>query len=72
MDLEILKYKFIYCDCAGGSLGPEGSLVVVCGLSCPVARGMLVLWPGSELAAPVLEDEFLTPGPSGKSLEKLF
>ena len=43
LDLEILKYKFIYCDCAGGSLGPESSLVVVCGLSCPVARGMLVL-----------------------------
>ena len=43
------------------------SLIVACGLSCPVARGILVPGPGIELASPALQDGFLTTGPPGKS-----
>ena len=44
-----------------------GSAVAACGLSCPVACGMLVPWPGMESTSPALEGEFLTTGPPGKS-----
>ena len=44
-----------------------GSVVAARGLSCPVARGILVPQPGIELASPALRDGFLTTGPSGKS-----
>ena len=52
-----------------GAWVPEcvGSVVVACGLSCPVACGILVPWPGMEPAFPALEGRFLTTGPPGKS-----
>ena len=45
-----------------GTQAPErtGSVVVVCGLSCPTACGILVPQPGIEPASPALEDGFLT------------
>ena len=42
------------------------------GLSCPVAWGILVPWPGAEPISPALEGGFLTTGPPGKSLKDLF
>ena len=47
--------------------GERASLVVVRGLSCPTARGILVPRPGIEPASPVLEGRFFTTGPPGKS-----
>ena len=44
-----------------------GSIVVAYGLSCPTACGILVLWPGIKPMSPVLQSEFLTAGPPGKS-----
>ena len=43
------------------------SLVVVHGLSCPTACGILVPRPGIEPTSPALEGEFSTAGPPGKS-----
>lgn len=40
----------------------------MCGLSSPVARGILVPQPGIEPASSVLESRVLNPGPPGKSL----
>ena len=51
--------------CSGGT---KASLVVVHGLICPVARGILVPWPGIEPASPGLEGRFLRTGPPGNSL----
>ena len=52
-------------------------LVAVCrlsswanGLSCPVARGILVPWPQIEPPYPVLQGRFLATGPRGKSHNK--
>ena len=52
-----------------GAWAPEhvGSVVVVCGLSCPVACGILVPQPGIKPASPALEGGLLTTGPPGKS-----
>ena len=36
---------------------------MVPGFRCPVARGILALWPGVEPASPALEGRFLTTGP---------
>ena len=44
-----------------------GSVIVVCGLSCPEACGILVPQPGIEPESPALESEFLSTGPPGKS-----
>ena len=49
-----------------------GSLVAECGLSCPSARGILVLQPGIKPVSPALEGGFLTIGPPGMSLFLLF
>ena len=46
-----------------------GSLVVVCGLSCSAAPGMLVPWSEIEPVSPALEGRFFTTGPPGKSQE---
>ena len=59
------------CNTHDLSLWCSGSLVVACRLNCPVARGILVPWPGIELVSLALQDGFLTTGPSGKSLRKL-
>ena len=40
---------------------------VACRLSCPVACGILVPWPGIEPESPALQVTFLTAGPRGKS-----
>ena len=49
-----------------------GSEVVVHGLSCSVACGILVPRPGTELMSPVLAGIFLTTGPPGKSPPIMF
>ena len=53
-----------------GTWAPEhvGSVVVVCGLSCPAACGILVPRPGIEPTSSALEGGVLTTGPPGKSL----
>ena len=43
------------------------SLLVVRGLSCFSAYGILVSQPGMESASPELQGGFLTTGPPGKS-----
>ena len=43
------------------------SLVVAHGLSCPLACGILVPWPGTEPESPSSHGKFLTTGPSGMS-----
>ena len=50
-----------------GTWAPEhaGSVVVACGLSCSMACGISVPWPGIEPAFPTLEGGFLTTGPPG-------
>ena len=48
------------------------SVVVVRGLSCPVACGILVPRPGIEPTSPALEGRFFTTGPPGKSHSLLF
>ena len=53
------------CRLSGRSLW--ASLVVVHGLSCPTACGILVPRPGIEPMPPVLEGGFSTTGPPGKS-----
>ena len=45
-----------------------GSVAAVCGLSCPVACGILVPQPGIEPGSPALQGRFLTTGPLLKSL----
>ena len=47
------------------------SVVVVCGLSCPAACGILVPRTGIEPASPALEGRFFTTGPPGKSTKFL-
>ena len=49
------------------SCGSQVSLVAACGLSCPVACGILVLWLGIEPVSPALQGGFLMAGPPGKS-----
>ena len=49
------------------SCGAGVSLVVVCGLSCSVACGILVQWLGIKPMTPALEGAFLTTGPPGNS-----
>ena len=47
---------------------PSGSVAATRRLSCPVACGILVPWPGIKPVSPALEGRFLTTGPPGKSL----
>ena len=57
-----------------GTWPPEhaGSAVAACRLSCPVACGILVPWPGIKPTSPILEGRFLTIVPTGKSCVNLF
>ena len=48
--------------------GEQASLVVVWGLRCPVACGILIPRPGIGPSSPALEGGFLTARPPGKSL----
>ena len=50
------------------SLRHWSSVVGACGLSCPVACGILVPQPRIEPRSPALEGGFFTTGPPGKSL----
>ena len=43
------------------------SVLVLCGLICSMACGILVPWPGIEPTFHALEGRFLTTGPPGKS-----
>ena len=54
-------------SCGVCALERAGSVVVVHGLSCPAACGILVPQPGIEPTSPALEDGFLTTGPPGRS-----
>ena len=55
------------CNTQDSFLHCTGSVAVVCRLSCPKARGILVLWPGIKPMASASEGRFLTTGPPGKS-----
>ena len=46
----------------------ESSVVVVCGLSCSTALGILVPRPGIKPTSPALQSGFLTTGPPEKLL----
>ena len=49
------------------SCGARASVLKVLGLSCSLACGILVSWPGIKPASPTLEGRFFTTGPPGKS-----
>ena len=58
----------LFFHCTGSPLRHTGaSLVGVRGLSHPMARGILVPWPGIEPTSPALEGGFLTTGPCHRS-----
>ena len=52
--------------------GAWASVVATRLAKLPLACGILVSWRGIESASPALEHEFLTTGPPGKSLGRLF
>ena len=54
--------------CGARALGLAGSADVALGLSCLAARGILDSRPEIKPVSPALAGEFLTTGPSGKSL----
>ena len=61
---------FIYLfGCLESWLRHAGSFVVVCGLSCSVACGILVPQPGITPASHALQGRFVIVGPPGKSLD---
>ena len=60
--------------CGTQALVEAHELIVVacaCGLSCPVACGILVPWPGIEPTSPALDGRFFTTGPPGKSQDSI-
>ena len=57
----------VLCGTRALQLRHASSVVVVHGLSCPTACGILVPQPGIEPGSPALEGGFLTTGPPGKS-----
>ena len=72
------KYSFIYpaavglrCGPRALSLWPTDSLAAGCGVSCSVARGPLVPWPGIKTKSPASQGRFLTTGPPEKFQKKL-
>ena len=65
--LFVYKYLFWGVLCLSPHCSAQVSLVVVCGLTCPTACGILVPQPGIEPMSPALEGGFLTTGPPGKS-----
>ena len=63
---------FFFFDCARCLLRPELSLVVVRGLGCPLACGILVPQPGVIPMSLASRGGFLATGPPGKSHQWLF
>ena len=55
------------CSMRAPSLRRVSSVVEACGLSCPMACGILVSQPRMEPASPALESGFFTTGPPRKS-----
>ena len=80
LDLFIFQiFKNIYLATSGLScstwdllLRHAGSVVMLYGLSCPVACEILVPQPGVELTFPALQGRFLTTGPREKSRTHFF
>ena len=64
----VVAHGFSLSSCGAWAPGCVGSVVVVHGLSCPAACGILVPRPGIEPTSPALKGEFFTTGPWGKSL----
>ena len=64
--------KLYIFGCSGSLLWSMGSLVVVRGLSYPMAWGILVPGLGIEPLSPTLEGRFLTTEPPGKSVKLYF
>ena len=71
--LQLWREGFLSVVCGTRALSwrHTSSVVVVRGLSCPAARGILVPRPGIEPASPALEGGFFTTGPLGKSLNDI-
>ena len=65
--LQLHCVGFICWDTRPSYCSAWASLVVVCGLSCPTACGILVPRPGIEPTQPALEGRFLTTGTLWKS-----
>ena len=65
-----------HCDgfscCEAQVLGHTGAVLVVHGLSCPAACGILLPAPGIEPMSPALSGGFLTTQPPGKSHPLIF
>ena len=57
-----------HCSSQTPQLWHAGSAVVVHGLSCSMACGILVLWPGIWPVSPALPGRFLTSEAAGESL----
>ena len=55
-------------SCCTWALELEGSVVVICGLSCSAVCGTLFPYPGIKPVSPALQGRFLTTGPAEKSL----
>ena len=62
-------FLFVALGLCCGAWAPEyiDPAVVACGLTCPMACGMLVSWPGIKPMSPALGGRFLTTGAPGKS-----
>ena len=63
---------FFFFDCSRGLLRPELPLVMVHGLGCSLAYGILVPQPGVKPMSPALGGGLLATGPAGKSHQWLF
>ena len=64
---SLLAASDLSCSKLGPSSGHAGSFVVVRGISCSQAYGILVPRPGIEPAFPALQGGLVTTGPPGKS-----
>ena len=56
-----------FSSCSSQAALELSSVVVVYRLSCPLACGILVPWPGIEPVSPAMAGRFLSTGPPGKS-----
>ena len=62
-----LKIAFVHLASSGLGCVTQAFLVVICGLSCSAACGILTLPLGIEPASPASQGRFLNTGPPGKS-----